>query len=330
MTLDERIKPVMALGFTERQARFLVTVMLHGGVCLQRHYCTFAGLVYGVTNRTFFSELAAKRFATAYPCVRDGARVYHIHHKGLYAAIGEANSRNRRAMSLSRAIENLMVLDRVLAAPDVTWLASEGDKVRHFTQTTRLRTEDLPKLVFRGVAGETVRYFPDRLPIGVHPDRRTHEFVYVVNRDVPVDFRAYVYRHATLLRVVPAWVVRLLVPRHLEEAAGAFEHACWEELGMRLAPSTVAELRWYFGERRARSQNPAHSTDDARYRRAQRAFGGARYRVLYRHWSRLGDGLLNALDSPVLPDALARGAGRIESHVVTRRYYHLAPLVGTA
>jgi hypothetical protein len=52
--------------------------------------------------------------------------------------------------------------------------------------------------------------------------------------------------------------------------------------------------------------------------------------VLYRHWLTDGDALINALDSPVLPDALARGKGRIESHVVTRRYLHLSPLVGTA
>lgn len=297
---------------------------------MQRHYCTSAKLVHGIKTRTFFRDLVANGFATAYPCARNGARLYHLHHKGLYAAIGEPNNRNRRPVSLSRAIENLMVLDRVLAAPDVTWLASEHDKVRHFTQTTRLRMDDLPQLVFRSPTATTVRYFPDKLPIGVHADRRTHEFVYVVNRQVPVDFRAYLYRHATVLRLVPVWVIKLLVPRHLEEAAVAFHRACEEELGVRLAPSTVKELRWYFQERLARATHGSHVVDEERYRKARRAFGAARYRVLYRHWRRAGDPLLHALDSPVLPDALARGTGRIESHVVTRRYHHLAPLVGTA
>jgi hypothetical protein len=330
MTVEERVRPVMAFGFTERQARFLATVMLHGGVCLQRHYCRSAGLVHGVKTRTFFHDLVANGYATAYPCARNGAHVYHVHHKGLYAAVGEPNNRNRRAVSLSRAIESLMVLDRVLAAPDVTWLATENDKVAHFTQTTRLQKPDLPQLVFGSDGEQTVRYFPDKLPIGVHPDRRTHEFVYVVNRDVPVDFRAYLYRHATVLRMVPAWVIRLLVPRHLEEASLAFQRACEEELGVRLASSTLAELRWFFQERRARAMNAAHAIDEDRYRKARRAFGSVRYRVLYRHWLRIGDPLLQALDSPVLPDALARGAGRIESDVITRRYYHLAPMVGTA
>jgi hypothetical protein len=36
MTLAERITNVAGFGFTERQAGFLVTVMLHAGVCLRR------------------------------------------------------------------------------------------------------------------------------------------------------------------------------------------------------------------------------------------------------------------------------------------------------
>ena len=42
MTHEERVSAVAALGFTERQAAFLVQVMLHSGVCLGRQYCTFA------------------------------------------------------------------------------------------------------------------------------------------------------------------------------------------------------------------------------------------------------------------------------------------------
>jgi hypothetical protein len=38
MTFDERTQAVAKMGgFTERQARFLVTVMLHAGVCVPRH-----------------------------------------------------------------------------------------------------------------------------------------------------------------------------------------------------------------------------------------------------------------------------------------------------
>ena len=36
MTFDQRVREIAAKGFTERQARFLVTVMLHSGVCMIR------------------------------------------------------------------------------------------------------------------------------------------------------------------------------------------------------------------------------------------------------------------------------------------------------
>ena len=47
MTFADRVAAVGAFGFTERQARFLVTVMLHAGVCLGRQYCAFAPIQYG-------------------------------------------------------------------------------------------------------------------------------------------------------------------------------------------------------------------------------------------------------------------------------------------
>ena len=47
MTDAERIAAVAKLGFTPRQAGFLVTVAMHSGVCLSRHYATFTGLCLG-------------------------------------------------------------------------------------------------------------------------------------------------------------------------------------------------------------------------------------------------------------------------------------------
>lgn len=47
MTSAARVDAVAAQGFTERQAAFLVAVLLHGGVCVGRQYCTFAGIARG-------------------------------------------------------------------------------------------------------------------------------------------------------------------------------------------------------------------------------------------------------------------------------------------
>lgn len=169
MTFDDRVKALGTRGFTDRQARFLVTVMLHSGVCMVRQYCAFAGMVYGQTARDFFARLTAHRIATAFDCAHKRARIYHIRNRALYQTIGEPHSRLRKPVTLARAIERVMLLDAVLAAPHLRWLATEGEKVEHFSLTVGsvLRREEFPCLVFGDELDSTVRYFPDRQPIGL-------------------------------------------------------------------------------------------------------------------------------------------------------------------
>lgn len=334
MTFDERVTAVKGNVFTERQARFLVTVMLHSGVCMIRQYCAFSNMVYGQTARDFFARLIDQRLATVCDCAHKRARIFHIQHRALYEAIGEPDNRFRKPTPMGRAIERLMLLDAVLASRELTWLATERDKLAHFTILlgTQLRREELPQLTFGQEGNITVRYFPDKLPIGLDPDGRTHVFVYLVTRSAPVDFRAFLFRHAELLRALPRWTVRLVVPPHFEKATDAYLSAWRQELAAPLRLSTVQELGWFFEQQRARSEGapPVFGPDPARYAQARLAFGAPRFRALYRSWLREGSAALDATASPALADAIGRGTGRIESQVLPRAYLHLSPMVGTA
>ena len=49
--------------------------------------------------------------------------------------------------------------------------------------------------------------------------------------------------------------------------------------------------------------------------------------MLYRRWLTDGDAAFELVSSSAIADALARGTGRIESHVLLRSYDHLSPLV---
>jgi hypothetical protein len=325
MTFDERVDAVTTFGFTERQAAFLVTVMLHAGVCLGRHYCTFAGIAYGRKMHDFFERVISGRYGTAQRCRHNTARLYHIHHKRLYAAIGEPDNRHRKPTPFPRAVERLMVLDAVLANRDRTWLATESDKLAHFTLNHRVPRPDLPSLTFRADACATIRYFPDKLPIAVDTDERGHLFLYLVTRVAPLDFRAFLERHLELLRALPVWTLRLLVPRHLTAGITAYHAAFREHVAMPLRPVTLEELRWYF---RARQTAPTDA--EQRFDEASRAFAAPRFRSLYRAWLERGDRVLEATLSPVLHDAIERRAGRIEHYVLPTNYVHLSPLVGTA
>ena len=325
MTWGERLAQVRLQGFTDRQAGFLVTVMLHSGVCLGRHYCAFAGIQYGRKMHDFFQSLVGRGYATARPCGHHKARLYHVHHKPLYRAIGEPDNRHRKPTTLPRAIERLMLLDAVLADRGTVWLATEREKVAYFTLRHRIPRHDLPSLTFRAGDSETVRYFPEKLPIGLDSDGRTHTFLYLLTQDLPIDFRAFLERHAELLRALPAWRIRVLIPCHKTDAIGLYKAAFQEQLASPLRPTVLEDLRWYFHTRKA-PPDGAHE----RFDQAVRAFGAPRFQALYRAWLERGEQVLDATLSTTLADAVGRETGDLECHVLPHRYVHLLPLVGTA
>jgi len=326
---QERVAAIAKEGFTTRQAAFLVTVMLHSGVCLGRQYCAYSRIVRGQKMHDFFSALVARRVATAYSSAHRRARVYHVHAKALYAVIGEPNNRNRKPVTLARAVERLMLLDAVIAEPKIQWLGSEREKVEYFQRRTTLRPTELPSLSFGVAPKRTVRYFPDKLPIGVADDQRTHLFLYLVNRETPVDFRAFLHRHAELFRALPDWELRLLVPCHLTKSTPLFEAGARQELGMPLRLDDANELAWFFRQRRA-ADGGGRSEDPDRFRAATRRFHAFRYRALYRSWKKEGDTLLYATVSRVLGDAMGRRTGRITTRELPHSYQYLTPLVGSA
>lgn len=334
MTDTDRARAVAGLGFTERQAQFLVKVLLHSGVCVVRQYCAFRGIVRGQKTQDFFSRLVARRYATVYTRAHGHARIFHVHHRLLYDAIGEPHSRFRKPVPVGRCIERLMLLDAVLSQPDLTWLATERDKVAHFTLLLRdrLRPNEFPHLRFGTGRQMTVRYFADKMPIGVDADRRVHTFCYLVARGTPIDFREFLARHAELLRSLPEWSVRLLIPGYLRDARDAYSTAWEQELATPLRLGTAEELRWFFEVRQRRDAGSPNRECEvsSRYEAAAGAFGGPRFRRLYRRWLKEGQPVIDAAVSPVLADAIVRGSGRLECHELPHSYLHLSPLASTA
>ena len=183
MTAEQRLKAVVEFGFTERQARFLVTVMLHGGVCVPRQYAAFARIAYGHKVNLFFDKLVRLRFATVCDCRHNRGRLYHLHHTGLYRAIGEPDSRFRRPVSSARVIERLMMVDGAVANPELHRLGTEKDRVSFFAETVpSVPSERLPHVIVGG-SPRRVRWFPDRLPIGVESSGRV-VFFYLVTASI--------------------------------------------------------------------------------------------------------------------------------------------------
>lgn len=229
----DRTQAVEGFGFTERQARFLVAVMVYGGAFLERQYCSFASIAHGQKTHDFIRKLIDRNYVTAItPGALHRGRLFHLHFKPLYGAIGEANNRNRRPATLGRMIERLMLLDAVLADRRHTWLGTERDKVAHFrsTFTEPNRMPDLPYVAFGEGAQKTVRYFPDKFPIGLERDYgRRNVFLYLMTSEVPSAFRMFLFRHGDLLSSSRYWTIRILVPHRFRKAKALYRFALRDE-----------------------------------------------------------------------------------------------------
>ena len=327
-----RTQAIAGFGFTERQARFLVTVMLHSGVFVERQYCAFAGIVHGQKTHDFLERLSSRGLAKPIavgPLHR--GRVFHVQHKPLYAALGETDNRHRKPMSTGRMVERLMILDAVLDDRTFTWLATESDKRSYFMRKlgSDLPLKEYPRLTFGTPPAETVRLFPDKLPIGIQGDWHTHLLLYLVTRPDPMDFCVFLLRHAELLRSLHQWTIRVLFPQPFARGIPRFGHAAREVLATPINYETQPELLWYFRERQKRPHDRPPS-EDQRFRTAALYYRAPRFRALYRAWEHQGDGVVYATPSGVLKDKLERREGRFEFLPLTRQYLHLASLVGVA
>ena len=327
MTFDERVQAVAKFGFTGRQARFLVTAMLHSGVCVPRQYARFAGTAYGRNVTRFFDQLVERGYAIASGCLHNRAALYHVHHQALYRAIGQPQSRYRRSVSARQAVDRVRLLDGVISNPELVWLATEEDKVAFFNlMAPSLPPERLPHITIGKPSSGRLHLFPDGLPVGVGSNGRV-VFLYLVTGPFDAGLRRFLQRHAELLRALPGWTLQLLFLRRAAEMMSAFENAAREELTGRFAPGTIAELKWYCAERRSTSDLRARCQSDARFWQAHRAFAAPRCQTLYRRWLTDGDTVFELVSSTAFADTFARGTARIESHVLLASYDHLAPLV---
>ena len=259
-------------------------------------------------------------------------RLFHLHHKPMYAAIEQADNRHRKPMTLGRMVERLMVLDAVLADRTCTWLGTEFDKRSYFTRRLRERVklDEFPRLTFGTGTPARHRYLPDKLAIGISDGDENHVFVYLVTSGVPMDFRLFLLRHAEVLRGLYRWTVRVLVPSPFVPAIRLFGQAARETLATPLAPSNAEALCSVFRGRRRRrdtaSALPIRSCAPCRSPTVRR--GSARCSG---RGNNFGDPVVWAAQSGGLRDALQRGEGRVEFVKLTRQLpCHLSSLVGVA
>lgn len=239
------------------------------------------------------------------------------------------DSRLRRPLTLNHAIQRLMVLDAIVEDPDLVWLGTAEEKAVHLTALTRIDQPNLPHVSVGQGDARTTRYFPERLPIGVHPAGRG-VVVYVVPDPWLDEFRVFLERHAPLLRALRAWTLRIVVPPHHPEIGQRAKQVVWNQLLTPLRAEVIDQLRGYFEQARTHPA-PSRCDDlDERFYEARDAFSAPRFRALHRMWKQDGDAALAEVGSHAIHDAVTAGSGVVETLELGHRYGHLSPLVNVA
>jgi hypothetical protein len=174
----------------------------------------------------------------------------------------------------------------------------------------------------------TIRYFPDRLPIGIDPTG-FGVLVYVITDPVLDEFRVFLERHASVIRALPAWTLRIVAPPHFPGVGQLAKQVVWNQLLTPLGRDQIDELCWYFEQAR-RHPTPSRCDLDERFYRASTGYSAPRFKALYRVWKQDGDVVLAGIGSHVIAAAVTAGSGRVEVLELGHRYGHLSPLVNVA
>ncbi len=327
MNLDHAVGTIVSKGFTERQARFLVLVARHAGVCVMRQYSAFGGVVFGHTTRRFFSTLDRLGWVSTYDCARKRARIYHVRHRELYDAIGDPESRLRRPPTVPRALERIMLLDVILREPDLVWLATPEEKMAQVSMSTSITPDAMPQMAAPQGSYEPVRYFPDHAPIGVHRDGRW-VVVCLLTQDGKRELRTFLERHIPFLAGLSTWTLRVAIPAHMAPYGTRLVEEAVKGLRWRFEGQFRDDVVWYFEQRRSGGNPDSVPDNDERARRARlRQFSGIGFSALYPLWLAHGSDVFPNIAARV-GDALFREAATVEPLVLPHAYSHLAPLVG--
>ncbi len=308
---------VRALGYTSREAAFLTHVARHSGYFVRRQFLEWIGRQQGQTVVDFTERLVSRRHATMHTFCRT-THVYHLSAKPLFEGLDAGPSLRRRRPAVSIKAR-LMALDVIALRPEVTFLATEAERLA-WCDVVGLRRECVPRRTIRAAVHlEGPRYFPDGALIGGQQDVSGPVLVCAYIDDGPpstLGFQSYLRRYARLLTAPPK--ARLihgsLSARSANAAVGAVRQAFdLDALQDVNGTSTdVGTVRDYFHLRRAYEAQDWTALDTAKLDRF-RVFR-LRFKMvldaLYARWAREGDAALSStaaprLDTIVLPHSYA-------------------------
>lgn len=322
MIRQDYIERITQYGYTTTEAHFLYLAATHSGYFTQQQFLRYAAVEKGGLGSRLIAKARALRHIRS---AQFGLHtmIHNIYGRRFYEAIAKDNIRNRRHLSPDLVRTRLLILDFVLARPDLEYLETEHEKVQYFHSNLKLSLSLLPCRIYKGAKDgtETSRYFVDRCPIFL--DRQelseTPVFVYCDHADRSLlAFVSYLGKYEPLLRNLPLFKLIYVTPnpKKFLRAQGLFTR--------RIASQNridMAHLEQYFAVRHLweRGQTAALTRGDRDLlRQGDEQYRDAFLEEIYRRWSM---DQLSASQLHALVNAHSRGGTQaFETHLLPASY----------
>jgi hypothetical protein len=285
---SRHLDALIALGYTEAEARFLYIVATHSGYFVARQFLAFQRAHWGKRTTVFWSKLARQKHARIERFPKSGT-IHHLFSRRLYRQIEKENLRNRRVHEIEFIKRRIAMLDFVLANQQHEYLETEAEKVSYFCDRLAIDPSYLPARLYLGpnTSRSSVRYFVDKFPMFLGPPSPVVTFTYFAEGATGFsNFVQHLQTYLPLFRQLSDF--RML---YVSRTDTPFERASeiFDSLVRIPLESDIAEdvLR-YFSIRKAWDEKRYETVSDAELifrNQARGRFKGEIFEGLYRRWN---------------------------------------------
>lgn len=288
---QDHVAQLMEFGYTEPEARFLYIVATHSGYFTLRQFLNFTGARRGKRSNQF----ARKTLNNGHAAVRDYmgyGSIYHLFSRSLYGPIDKDNLRNRRKHSFEFIRTRLVLLDFILANPQIEYFETEQDKVAFFREKLGVAKDFLPARIYEGApeSRPTIRYFVDKFPLFLTPPSPDCSPVVTLSyvdsgAATSSSFVTHLGAYQALFRQLPSFRFLYISPTdvHFPKVQERFEVLVKRPLESDMS----TEVLRYFGVRQRfeKRQYLVPVTEDFEFlNEAKSRFHGDRFERLYLAW----------------------------------------------
>jgi hypothetical protein len=219
---QDHLDRLRGFGYNEQEAHFLYLAAIHSGYFTRRQFLSFTHQTKGCLVHRFTTKLLTQHHAQANQYSHK-TYVFKLTSRKIYDLIGKQDLRDHRFHTADLIRTRLLILDFVLAHPDLQYVESQEEKLKFFREQLDLPASFFPGQtdITKGLDPTLNRFFKDRFPFflsarnGNAPGSALPTFVYCDPAHHGISwFAGYLDRQQVFLRGLPAFELIYATPGH--------------------------------------------------------------------------------------------------------------------